>query len=213
MRSLRAAGTWTTSSATCARGSQASPWKSATSSPTTSTNGSFAPARGSAWAPGGSTPTATGRPAEEALRRLNALRERLRAPLLHLRERGLAAETAEGQAAALAAFLEELRLPEQLERRSQALEANGQQALAAEYRQLWELTVSALEQAAAILGESAMDMWDFGRLFLRMLSQYDVGIIPVSLDRVSAGDFDRMRRRTIRHLLVLGGRGKPGLYR
>ena len=142
--------------------------------------------------------------AEEALRRLNALRERLRAPLLHLRERGLAAETAEGQAAALAAFLEELRLPEQLERRSQALEANGQQALAAEYRQLWELTVSALEQAAAILGESAMDMWDFGRLFLRMLSQYDVGIIPVSLDRVSAGDFDRMRRRTIRHLFVLG---------
>lgn len=37
-----------------------------------------------------------------------------------------------------------------------------------------------------------------------MLTQYDVGTIPVALDRVTAGDFDRMRRRNIRHLLILG---------
>ncbi len=142
--------------------------------------------------------------AEEKLRRVNALRRRVSEPLLHFRERALAAETAEAQAAALAGLLEELHLPEQLDRRAAALEADGQQALAGEYRQLWELIVSALEQAAAILGTSAMEMGDFGRLFLRMLSQYDIGLIPVALDRVSAGDFDRMRRRTIRHLLVLG---------
>ena len=47
-------------------------------------------------------------------------------------------------------------------------------------------------------------MAEFGRLFLRMLSMYDLGLIPVSLDRVSAGDFDRMRRRNIKHLIVLG---------
>ena len=49
-----------------------------------------------------------------------------------------------------------------------------------------------------------MDAAAFGRLFPHMLSQYDVGTIPVSLDRVSAGDFDRMRRRSLRHLLALG---------
>lgn len=73
-----------------------------------------------------------------------------------------------------------------------------------EYRQLWELTVSALEQAEAVLGDTEMDCETFGRLFALVLSQYDVGTIPVSLDRVSAGDFDRMRRRNIRHLIVLG---------
>ena len=140
----------------------------------------------------------------ETLRRVNALRRAVSEPLLRFRERGLTAETAREQAAALASYLEELRLPEQLAQRAEALEHTGQQALAAEYRQLWELLVSALEQAAAILGESELPFFDFGRLFLRMLSQYDVGLIPVALDRVSAGDFDRMRRRTIRHLLVLG---------
>ena len=49
-----------------------------------------------------------------------------------------------------------------------------------------------------------MDSGEFSRLFTLMLSKYDIGTIPVSLDRVSAGDFDRNRRRSIKHLIVLG---------
>ena len=142
--------------------------------------------------------------AEEKLRQINALRRRLAEPLLDFQRRGESAVTARGQAAALAELLRRLRLPEQLDARAAYLEENGQAALAGEYRQLWELTVSALEQCAAVLGDMEMDRAAFGRLFTLMLSQYDVGLIPVSLDRVSAGDFDRMRRRSIRHLIVLG---------
>ena len=49
-----------------------------------------------------------------------------------------------------------------------------------------------------------MDADTFATLFLRMLACYDIGTIPVALDRVTAGDLDRMRRRGIRHLIVLG---------
>ena len=141
---------------------------------------------------------------EARLREINALRRRVAEPLLSLQRSGKAASTAAGQAAALARFFEDLKLPETLERRAGELNAAGQGRLAAEYRQLWELIVGALEQFEAILGKTEMDLPSFGRLFLQMLSQYDVGTIPVSLDRVSAGDFDRMRRRSIRHLIVLG---------
>jgi len=141
---------------------------------------------------------------EARLARINALRRRLSGPLLALEEQSARAETAAGQAAALAAFLREMKLPELLRERSARLEAEGMETLAGEYRQLWDLTVGALEQSEAILGDMTMDRQSFGRLFTLMLSQYDVGSIPVSLDRVSAGDFDRMRRRSIRHLIVLG---------
>ena len=80
----------------------------------------------------------------------------------------------------------------------------GDEKTAAEYRQLWDIVVSALEQCAAVLGDTAMDSGEFSRLFTLMLSKYDIGTIPVSLDRVSAGDFDRNRRRSIKHLIVLG---------
>ena len=141
---------------------------------------------------------------EARLREVNALRRRVALPLQNLERRGKEAATAAGQAAALARFFEDLHLPETLAARADTLIQAGQERLAAEYRQLWELIVSALEQSEAILGETEMDFSAFGRLFLQMLSQYDVGTIPVALDRVSAGDFDRMRRRSIRHLIVLG---------
>ena len=138
------------------------------------------------------------------LARINALRRRAAEPLQRFARSSRLADTAKGQAAALSSLLIDLKLPEQLEARAAQLEADGREALARETGQLWELIVSALEQSAALLGDMQMDAVSFGRLFTRMLSQYDIGLIPVSLDRVSAGDFDRMRRRSLRHLLVLG---------
>ena len=143
----------------------------------------------------------------QRLEHINALRYRLSRPLEHFEERGKAASTARAQCEALCAYFEELCLPELLTARAEKLIASGQEQLAREYMQLWELTVSALEQCHSILGDAEMDMASFGRLFLTVLSGYDVGTIPVALDRVSAGDFDRMRRRHIRHLIVLGASG------
>ena len=141
---------------------------------------------------------------EETLRRVNALRRTLAAPLLAFEEASSKAQTAAQQAEALAGLFEALALPEQLSRRAGELAQLGDEKTAAEYRQLWDIVVSALEQCAAVLGDTAMDSGEFSRLFTLMLSKYDIGTIPVSLDRVSAGDFDRNRRRSIKHLIVLG---------
>ena len=142
--------------------------------------------------------------AEERLARINALRRRLGEPLRRFARAGRMAHTASAQASALASLLCDLKLDERLAERAESLAASGREELAAETAQLWELTLSALEQSAAVLGDEPMEFDEFGRLFTLMLSRYDVGTIPVSLDRVSAGDFDRMRRRNIRHLIVLG---------
>ena len=142
--------------------------------------------------------------AEERLEQINAARRFISRPLLNYYQAASQAETALDQSRAFASLLEELRLGETLERRSGKLVEEGREELAAEYRQLWDISVSALEQFAAILGDSPMDMEEFGKLFVLMLSKYDIGTIPVSLDRVSAGDFDRNRRRSLKHLIVLG---------
>ncbi len=135
---------------------------------------------------------------------INGLRRRVAGPLLAFERRVGEAGTARGQALALNALFEDLDLPLRLSLRADELERRGLSQAAGEYGRLWDLTVSALEQTVAILGDTPMDGECFSRLFLLTLSQYDVGIIPVSLDMVSAGDFDRMRRRHIKHLIVLG---------
>ena len=142
--------------------------------------------------------------ARERLARINALRRRVSEPLLELERRAKEADTARRQAEALYRFMDRLELSDALARRADGLAALGRAQEAAECERLWELCVSALEQFTDLLGDTEMDAETFPRLFLLTLSQYDVGVIPVSLDRVTAGDMDRMRRRNIRHLIVLG---------
>jgi ATP-dependent helicase/nuclease subunit B len=144
-------------------------------------------------------------PASDALlARLNMLRRQVSGPLLAFQKDCAAAHTASDYARALAGFLDAIRLPEQLQRRTELLEANGQSLYAAEYTQLWDAVVTALEQWNAVLGDRSMTTEECARLWTLLLNQYDVGAIPISYDRVSAGDLDRMRRRNIRHLILLG---------
>lgn len=140
----------------------------------------------------------------ERLNRINAARRRLSKPLIAFQQRSGDAHTAEEQCAALAGLFADMKLPEQLEKRAESLAQAGREELAQEYAQLWGIVVSALEQTAAVLTDRQTERDEFARLFSLMLSKYDIGTIPVSLDRVSAGDFDRMRRRRLKHLIVLG---------
>ena len=49
-----------------------------------------------------------------------------------------------------------------------------------------------------------MELDEFAKLFALVLSQYDVGSIPVSLDQVSAGEMPRLAHRGYRAVFLLG---------
>jgi len=138
------------------------------------------------------------------LRRVNALRRSVAAPLTAFGEETKAAVTAHEQVMALVHLLETLEVDKILEQRAARLEQEGYPQQAAECEKIWEMILSALEQFDGILGETEMDADRFAQLFLLMLSQYDVGTIPIAVDRVAAGEMDRMRRRNLKHLIVLG---------
>lgn len=142
--------------------------------------------------------------ASEKLKRINNEANRLAAPLIKFISTSGKCTDAEGHAKCLAAFLNDLQLPHQLGQLRSSLIAAKKNEEAAEYKKLWEIIVKALEQCAAVLGNADMDMEEFGNLFMRMLSKYTLAKIPTALDRICAGDFDRMRHRNIRHLIVLG---------
>ncbi len=135
---------------------------------------------------------------------LNQLRERAIAPFVALREGLRQTETAMGCVQALYAFLETQQTAEHIERRAQAHADHGQTQLAQEYRQLWEVLVSALEQCAWVCGDMEMTPARFAGLFTLVLSAYQVGTIPVSLDRVQCGAIARVCAFPVRYLLVLG---------
>ena len=133
---------------------------------------------------------------------LDALRRRVIAPLERLR--GTPAATGSELVRSVYGFLEEIELPRRLEERSRALGERGMLRQAEEYRQLWGILCGAMEQCADLLTEGVMELAEFAELFALLLSQYDVGTIPVSLDRVAAGELPHLAHREAKILFLLG---------
>ncbi len=139
---------------------------------------------------------------EQALVELNASRRQVVEPLERLRKNK--DKTGRGYTLALYRLLEEIGLPTRLETRAAELEQAGERKLADEYRQLWDVLTAAMEQCALLLEGREMKLEEFSGLFKLVLSQYDVGTIPVSLDRVTAGDAPRLAHRRAKFLIFLG---------
>lgn len=136
------------------------------------------------------------------LSRVDAARRQVAAPLEGLRKNQ--DKTGKGQAVSLYTFLEEIGLPARLEERVDLLQQRDRPALAEEYRQLWDILCGGLEQCARLLGDAPMELEEFALLFRLVLSQYDVGTIPVSLDRVTAGETTRQTGHRVKVLFLLG---------
>lgn len=142
--------------------------------------------------------------AAQLLAEIDSTRRQVAAPLGRYIRRAKRADTALGQVRALYRFLEEIGLYGRLEEKAAAFQADRHPELGAEYLQLWDILMNALEQFANILGDAPLSMEDFGELFPLVLSQYQVASIPMSLDKVTAGDMDRARRDGIKCLFLLG---------
>ena len=136
------------------------------------------------------------------VKELDGLRRRIIAPLEKLRRNP--DKTGLGRALALYEFLTEIRLEETLQSRVKALEGKKRLDEAAQYSQLWDLVVDGLEQCASYLEHTVLEDEEFSRLFSLVLSQYDVGTIPVTLDCVTLADADRIAHKEVKVLFFLG---------
>ena len=141
---------------------------------------------------------------EDELRRINELRERVAAPLRILAKAMKTEEGATAKLKALWRYLEDISLQRQLLERSEQLEQLGELQRADEYSQLWELLCQVMDQFADTLGDMPIDYEEFGRLMKLVLTQYDVGTIPASLDQVQVTQITRNERRQTRCLFLIG---------
>lgn len=138
------------------------------------------------------------------LARLNETRAHLCAPLLALQRRAAEHKTAQGQIEALYAFLCEIKLPERLREKTAAFRDMGENKLAEEYTQIWKILCDVMDQFVFILGDAALDIREFARLLKLVLTQYEIGTIPVALDQVSVTEITRNDRHAYPYVFLLG---------
>lgn len=61
-----------------------------------------------------------------------------------------------------------------------------------------------MEQFAWVCGDMPLTLDRFAQLFRLVLGEYDVGTIPVSLDRVTCGNIERACTENAKYVILLG---------
>ena len=169
----------------------------------------------------------------KTLELLNNLRLKIVTPLNKLREEICIQSGVEVKLKALYNFINEIKLQEHLINKSKVLASRGEMRLSDEYTQLWDIIIDVMEQMYAILGEESnseamsngteseeakpaglkhkknhveytLTAVEFRKLFALALSQKEVGVIPIALDRTSLGGMAMSRRRDLKCLILLG---------
>ena len=141
---------------------------------------------------------------EEILIELNRIREKIVQPLIKLKENIKGETTANTKLIALNAFMEAVNLQKVLTTKSKDLKLRNEKRLSDEYKQIWDIILSSKEQMSLILGDEKINPIEFHKLFTLALSQNNIGVIPISIDRTPVGSMAMSRRRDIKCLILIG---------
>ena len=139
----------------------------------------------------------------EKLEKLNSLREKVINPLETLRKK-LSGASGKEFSAAFYDFLCECEVTEGLRRLYDELTESGETAAAENLDAFWSYTISALDKFSVALGDTVLEKETMGRLFELIINEAEIGVLPHTLDCVSAGTADRIRPSDIKAVFVIG---------
>lgn len=142
---------------------------------------------------------------QEELLQLNTYREQFITPLLSFgRVIRSKRTTVREKTIELYQLLEQYEMQQQLTQYQQYFEAHGQQAMAKEYSQMYDVIVQILESLAGLLGDEKMGGEEYAKLLDAGFAEMKVGIVPPGVDQVMVGDIERSRLKDIRALFFIG---------
>ena len=144
----------------------------------------------------------------ENVGRLEAIRAALvdgLKPLLDALPAGRGASVKVGDvAAALCQIYEHFRVRETLSGWIESAAEAGELQAAEEHEQVWAEVAKLLEQMVDLLGEERVSPRDFADVLEYGLEQFDLAIIPPTVDEVLVGAADRTRTPALRAAVVMG---------
>ncbi|HEX2937938.1 MAG TPA: PD-(D/E)XK nuclease family protein [Ruminiclostridium sp.] len=136
----------------------------------------------------------------DELLKLNALRERVYAPIAALCDEMDKC----GKSKALYEFLCRTGVREEVTDACRRLKQGGEARLSLEYGQIWEKLVSMLDQISMAARTEKLSLQEFASMLSLVIENTDLGSIPPTLDAVTIGDAERIRTGGAEYVFVIG---------
>ncbi|PLS18794.1 helicase-exonuclease AddAB subunit AddB [Bacillus sp. M6-12] len=135
---------------------------------------------------------------------LNELKNLFTEPIIRLSKRLKRSVNGRAFCEALYVFLEELHIPEKLEKMKLEAEDSGDLLLAREHEQAWDSVCGLLDQFVEILGEEALTIQQFTSVLDAGMETMKFSLIPPAIDQVIVANIDLSRLDDVKAVFVIG---------
>ena len=135
---------------------------------------------------------------------LNELRELFTKPILTLAGRLKRAAGSREYCEALYLYLEELHIPEKLDKLKLEAEDRGDLTAAGEHEQAWEAVIGLLDQFVEMAGDDPVTLKQFAELLETGMESMKFSLVPPAIDQVMIANLDLSRIDDVRTAFVIG---------
>ncbi|MGI6712237.1 MAG: helicase-exonuclease AddAB subunit AddB [Bacillota bacterium] len=140
----------------------------------------------------------------QKLKEINKTRFEITGPLVKFRKKIRGRKKASEICAALYDFLCTIGVPERIEGCIDQFRKRGQLNLANEYGQVWNILMEVFDQTVEVMGDETISLERFSHILKIGFGEYQVGLIPASLDQVLVGNVERSKSHEVKALYILG---------
>lgn len=101
-------------------------------------------------------------------------------------------------------FLFDINIEETLEKLINNFNEKGDLEIAKEYSQVWQIVVDILDQMVELMGDEKISLDKFMKVISLGFDEYELGLVPPSMDQVLVSSVDRMKNSNTKHLYLIG---------
>lgn len=141
---------------------------------------------------------------EENFQKINDIKNKIATPLIKLQDNIKGKKKVKEICTNIYEFLVEIKAGEKIENFVLKFEREKQLDLANEYSQVWNVVMDLLSQLVEVLGEEEVKLEEFIKIMRIGINEYDVGVIPASLDEVLVGDIERVKSHEVSAIFIIG---------
>lgn len=140
----------------------------------------------------------------QLIKKVNEIRQQIIKPLIKLNSKLKERKNTRDICTAIFEFIEELGVQIKIENWVEEFKIAGKQDKASEYSQIWNIFVGLLDQIVEVMGDENISLNQFVKVLATGIEEYEIGIIPPSLDQVLVGSIEHVKSHDVCMLYILG---------
>lgn len=140
----------------------------------------------------------------EKIKKINEIKNRILNPIVKLQENLKGKKSCREICRHIYEFLVDINMEETIFDLVENFKEKGELDIASQYSQVWDIVIDILDQIVEIMGDDVVSIEKFIKIISLGFEEYELGLVPPSIDQVLVSSVDRMKNPETKYLYLVG---------